>query len=466
MSGGTTIALHVGRSRSDLRAVIDTMISGRPQTLLFDTGSVGISVLSNAVPVSVAQLSGAPFQEEFGGGVVLAGKVVSAPVSVSGLVTTGPIAIRLLQFSGTRLCRQEWSGWLFEVHRCRWHFWCRVLGYFQRLQPVAAAASGTSDVHRSALGRRKWLGQDRGSRTFETGGHAAHATGKFDESSERNCSVEQPRASNLLAGSAGCTDLCADRSGYRFFFDDAASRLSGWPFEKFERPPVGPISDRVGHDGRASFLEVCDWTNARGQPRDGDPRSVDGRFGNSVFQGLQRCFHADNGKRAVVCAVSDDCRLRNRFDLGLPQINRPLVPVGHSMIFPELRKPAGHFAIACGSRGNLEFEHLPTRITSNRFLETQLVRLKIRRPPTQTLSPPSIGAKKNQSEVVAPSDFFRSRHERAHESGPRVEYWTLNGLDFDGGRLGCSGGRVYVSESNQPRILATSQRRLPDRLRG
>ena len=97
MSGGTTIALHVGRSRSDLRAVIDTMISGRPQTLLFDTGSVGISVLSNAVPVSVAQLSGAPFQEEFGGGVVLAGKVVSAPVSVSGLVTTGPIAIRLVQ---------------------------------------------------------------------------------------------------------------------------------------------------------------------------------------------------------------------------------------------------------------------------------------------------------------------------------------------------------------------------------
>ncbi len=95
--GGATIALHTGTSNSDKHAVIDTMIAGQSQSLLFDTGSVGISVLQDFVPASVKTLAGPSFEEEFGGGVVLSGKVVSAPVSLPGVPTTKQISIRLVQ---------------------------------------------------------------------------------------------------------------------------------------------------------------------------------------------------------------------------------------------------------------------------------------------------------------------------------------------------------------------------------
>jgi hypothetical protein len=77
--------------------VIDVAIGEASQTLLFDTGSVGISVLSTSVSPSIAQLTGPSFQEPFDDGVVLSGVVVSAPVTVSGQPTAGPISLRLVQ---------------------------------------------------------------------------------------------------------------------------------------------------------------------------------------------------------------------------------------------------------------------------------------------------------------------------------------------------------------------------------
>ena len=95
--GGLQIPLKVGRSKSDLRATIETTIGGTDQTLLFDTGSVGLTVLSTAVPQSVSTMTGASFQAAFAGGVVLSGVVVAIPLEVGGNSTAGPISIQLVQ---------------------------------------------------------------------------------------------------------------------------------------------------------------------------------------------------------------------------------------------------------------------------------------------------------------------------------------------------------------------------------
>ncbi len=95
--GGLEIPLKIGRSKSDLRATIETTIGGIDQTLLFDTGSAGLTVLSTAVPPSVSTMTGAPFQGEFAGGVVLNGIVIAVPVEVGGNATVGSISIQLVQ---------------------------------------------------------------------------------------------------------------------------------------------------------------------------------------------------------------------------------------------------------------------------------------------------------------------------------------------------------------------------------
>jgi len=96
-SAGGDLPLTVGRSAADRRATIGTTIGGASQTLLFDTGSSGISVFATAVPAGLASTTGAPFQQPFGGGVLLSGTTVSAPVAVAGRATNGPIAIRLVE---------------------------------------------------------------------------------------------------------------------------------------------------------------------------------------------------------------------------------------------------------------------------------------------------------------------------------------------------------------------------------
>jgi hypothetical protein len=95
--GPDSLALSVGASQSDFRATIDVTLGGSDVTLLFDTGSVGLSVLSTAVPSDIASLTGEPFQEAFDGGVELSGVIVSVPVTIAGQSTSGPIAIRLVQ---------------------------------------------------------------------------------------------------------------------------------------------------------------------------------------------------------------------------------------------------------------------------------------------------------------------------------------------------------------------------------
>lgn len=95
--GGTVLTLSGGRSQADLRATIRTAIGGASQDLLFDTGSTGISVFASAVPGAVSSLDGDPFQEPFGGGVLLTGVVVATPVRVGGRVSAGPVAIRLVR---------------------------------------------------------------------------------------------------------------------------------------------------------------------------------------------------------------------------------------------------------------------------------------------------------------------------------------------------------------------------------
>ena len=97
VSGGLSLPLAVGRSKSDRRATISTSIEGVSQTLLFDTGSTGMSVIATSVPDSVASMTGQPFQEPFGDGVLLSGVIVLVPVVVDGNATSGPIAIRLVQ---------------------------------------------------------------------------------------------------------------------------------------------------------------------------------------------------------------------------------------------------------------------------------------------------------------------------------------------------------------------------------
>lgn len=95
--GGIEIPLAVGTSNADFRATIETSIGGQTQTLLFDTGSTGLSVFTSSVPSSVASLTGSTFQEAFAGGVLLSGVIVSTPVTVADTVTSGPIMIRLVQ---------------------------------------------------------------------------------------------------------------------------------------------------------------------------------------------------------------------------------------------------------------------------------------------------------------------------------------------------------------------------------
>ena len=94
---GLQIPLKIGKSESDMRATIETTIGGTGQTLLFDTGSAGLTVLSTAVPQSVSTMTGAPFQGAFAGGVVLSGVVVAVPLEVGGNATAGPISIQLVQ---------------------------------------------------------------------------------------------------------------------------------------------------------------------------------------------------------------------------------------------------------------------------------------------------------------------------------------------------------------------------------
>lgn len=94
---GLALPLTVGRSKSDRRATIRTTIAGASQTLLFDTGSTGVSVLATAVPEAVASMTGTPFQEPFGGGVLLSGVTVTLPVEVAGHATAGPIVIRVVR---------------------------------------------------------------------------------------------------------------------------------------------------------------------------------------------------------------------------------------------------------------------------------------------------------------------------------------------------------------------------------
>lgn len=95
--GGINLPLAVGRSKSDVRATITSNIGGQSQTLLFDTGSVGLSVFASSIPSTLASLTGAAFQEPFSGGVVLSGVVVSLPVEIAGAPTAGPIVVRLVQ---------------------------------------------------------------------------------------------------------------------------------------------------------------------------------------------------------------------------------------------------------------------------------------------------------------------------------------------------------------------------------
>lgn len=95
--GGVEIPLTVGQSKSDFRATIETAIGGQDQTLLFDTGSTGLSVFSSSVPTSVGSMTGPAFQETFAGGVLLNGMIVSTPVVVADVATSGPIMIRLVQ---------------------------------------------------------------------------------------------------------------------------------------------------------------------------------------------------------------------------------------------------------------------------------------------------------------------------------------------------------------------------------
>ena len=97
VSGGLSLPLALGRSKADDRATIETSIDGQSQILLFDTGSVGISVLATAVPAEVASMTGQTFQVPFDGGVMLSGVIVSLPVEVAGNATSGPIAIQLVQ---------------------------------------------------------------------------------------------------------------------------------------------------------------------------------------------------------------------------------------------------------------------------------------------------------------------------------------------------------------------------------
>jgi hypothetical protein len=96
-AGGPDLPLTVGRSAADRRATIGTTIGGTSQTLLFDTGSSGISVFVIAVPATVASTTGTSFQQPFGGGVLLSGTTVTVPVAVAGRPTNGPIAVRLVQ---------------------------------------------------------------------------------------------------------------------------------------------------------------------------------------------------------------------------------------------------------------------------------------------------------------------------------------------------------------------------------
>ena len=95
--GGTAIPLSVGQSKSDFRATIETSIGGQTQTLLFDTGSTGLSVFTASVPSSVAAMTGPSFQEAFAGGVLLSGVIISTTLEVAGIATSGPVFIRLVQ---------------------------------------------------------------------------------------------------------------------------------------------------------------------------------------------------------------------------------------------------------------------------------------------------------------------------------------------------------------------------------
>ena len=94
---GLQIPLKIGRSKSDVRATIETTIGGASQTLLFDTGSAGLTVLSTAVPQSVATMTGPPFEESYAGGVVLSGVVIVIPLEVGGSATNGAISIQMVQ---------------------------------------------------------------------------------------------------------------------------------------------------------------------------------------------------------------------------------------------------------------------------------------------------------------------------------------------------------------------------------
>lgn len=95
--GGLDLPFEVGESDSDRRATISTSIGGATQSLLFDTGSTGISVFANALPDTVASLPGDPFEELFGGGVLLSGVTIEVPVEVAGNTTRGPIMVRVVQ---------------------------------------------------------------------------------------------------------------------------------------------------------------------------------------------------------------------------------------------------------------------------------------------------------------------------------------------------------------------------------
>jgi len=97
ITGGVVLPLSVGKSKSDLRATITTSIGGQSQKMLFDTGSIGLSVFSTSVPTSIASMSGDPFQEPFSGGVILNGVLVSIPMEIAGATTNGPVMVRLVQ---------------------------------------------------------------------------------------------------------------------------------------------------------------------------------------------------------------------------------------------------------------------------------------------------------------------------------------------------------------------------------
>jgi len=95
--GVQELPLAVGRSASDRRATIRTTIGGADLTLLFDTGSAGISVFAPSVPDAVTASTGGAFEEPYGGGVLLSGRTASVPVEVGGRPTSGPILIRVAQ---------------------------------------------------------------------------------------------------------------------------------------------------------------------------------------------------------------------------------------------------------------------------------------------------------------------------------------------------------------------------------